>query len=143
MSPHETFFLGGTSKVEQYCKFTGFVKLIYIVEIDNNSHIEFTIKDFPGNYEFKETNANDRATFKNCKSIVYVIDAQQQDFEVTCQRLRDIIKIALSINPKIQIEVFIHKVDTDMFLSEDQKMDTLNDVQEMMRSLLNEINIYI
>ena len=48
-----------------------------LLEIDNNPNIQFTIKDFPGNQEFKENNANDIATIKQCGSLIYVIDAQQ------------------------------------------------------------------
>lgn len=29
------------------------------IEIDNNPYIQFPIKDYPGNYDFKETNAAD------------------------------------------------------------------------------------
>ena len=47
------------------------------IEIDNNPFIQFTIKDFPGNQEFKETNPNDINTIKSCGSLIYVIDAQQ------------------------------------------------------------------
>ena len=50
--------------------------LIYS-EIDNNPYIQFPIKDYPGSYEFKETNAADVQAIKNCGSLIYVIDAQQ------------------------------------------------------------------
>ena len=43
-------------------------------------------------------------------------------------KLRDIIKVASNLNKNISYEVFIHKVDTDMFLSDDQKMDCLNEI---------------
>jgi Ras-related GTP-binding protein C/D len=46
-------------------------------------------------------------------------------------------------NKNISYEVFIHKVDTDMFTSDDQKMDTLNEIQDNMRSLLNDNNLQV
>lgn len=125
MSPHETFFLTPTNKIEPQV-------------IDNNSYIQFTIKDFPGNYDLKETSPSDVAAIKNCGSLIYVIDAQPQDYEMNCTKLRDIIKTCQAINKSIQYEIFIHKVDTDMFLSDEQKMDCLNDIQDLMRSLLSD-----
>lgn len=62
-----------------------------------------------------------------------MIDAQPQDYESNCQKLKDIIKTCSGINKNIQYEVFIHKIDTDMFLSDEQKMDCLNEIQETMR----------
>jgi hypothetical protein len=40
LSPHETFFLTPTTKIEPML-------------IDNNPYIQFTIKDFPGNYDLR------------------------------------------------------------------------------------------
>ena len=99
------------------------------------------MKDFPGNQELKESNAGDAQQIRNCGSLIYVIDAQQQEYETPCIKLRDIIKSAQQINPNISYEVFIHKVDTDMFLSDEQKMDTLTDIQEIMRNYLNDLNL--
>lgn len=105
----------------------------FIIVIDNNPYINFTIKDFPGNQELKENSAADVATIKACGSLIFVIDAQQQEYEMSCNRLCDLIKTCSSINKNILFEVFIHKVDTDMFLCEDQKMSCLNDIQGIMK----------
>lgn len=63
MSPHETFFLTPTTKIEPNV-------------IDNNPYIQFTIKDFPGNYDLRESSPQDVAAIKNCGTLIYVIDAQ-------------------------------------------------------------------
>jgi hypothetical protein len=62
MSPHETFFLTPTNKIEPNL-------------IDNNPYIQFTIKDYPGTYELKESSPADVAAIKACGSLIYVIDA--------------------------------------------------------------------
>ncbi len=59
--------------------------------IDNNPFIQFTIKDFPGTYDLKHTSPSDVQAIKNCGTLIYVIDAQPQDYEGSCNRLRDII----------------------------------------------------
>jgi len=51
--------------------------------------------------------------------------------------------MASALNKNIAYEIFIHKVDTDMFLSDDQKMDTLNEIQDIMRTLLNDNNLQV
>jgi len=83
-------------------------------------------------------------TIQNCGSLIFVIDAQAQgEYEGPCARLRDFIKIALKINKNISYEVFIHKVDTDMFVSDEQKMDCLTEIQGMMKSMLNESQLNV
>ena len=52
---------------------------------------------------------------KNCSSLIYVIDAHEQDREMSCDNLYNIINVAYEVNPNISFEVFIHKVDSDMF----------------------------
>lgn len=42
------------------------------------------------------------------------------------------------IKPDIWYEVFIHKVDSDMFMNDDQKLECLNAIQQNMRGLLQE-----
>ncbi len=89
--------------------------------------------DFPGNYNIK----NDQAyQIQNCGALIYVIDAQQQDYESACVRLRDLIKQTSELKQNIVYEVFIHKVDSDMFMTDDQKIDCLNEIQTNMRGLL-------
>lgn len=42
------------------------------------------------------------------------------------------------VKPDIWYEVFIHKVDSDMFMNDDQKIECLNMIQSNMRGLLQE-----
>lgn len=58
-------------------------------------------------------------------------------------RFKEIIKTCSAINKNISYEIFVHKVDSDMFLYDDQKMDCLNQIQELMKQLLNDINIQV
>jgi len=89
----------------------------------------------------KETSPQDVAAIKACGSIIYVIDAQPQDYESNCVRLRDVIKTCSAINKGISYEVFIHKVDTDMFLSDEEKVDCLNEIRDNMRQLLSDTSL--
>ena len=122
MSPHETFFLLPTSNVETQT-------------VNNNEHIEFNVVDFPGNYLLKSDSVSH---IQNCGALIYVIDAHYADYESACQKLYDVIQRTSQIKADIWYEVFIHKVDSDMFMNDDQKIECLNAIQTNMRGLLTE-----
>lgn len=65
---------------------------------------------------------NEEMIFSNCGSIVFVIDAQDEPYAEALARLHDTVTRAHRYNPEIFFEVFIHKVDGDLFLSDDHKI---------------------
>lgn len=128
LSPHETFFLPATQKMEQ-------------VLVENNKNIKFTINDFPGNKEFNAS--ADRAILEKAGAIIYVFDAQIGEIEESCCKLREIISEASQVNKNIFYEVFIHKVDSDMYQNDDQRMDVYNDFQREIRRELKDADINV
>ena len=60
-----------------------------------------------------------------CGALVYVLDAQQSDYESPLKKLRELIKQINEVKPNLNYEVFIHKVDTDIFQTNDQKEESL------------------
>jgi Ras-related GTP-binding protein C/D len=60
-----------------------------------------------------------------CGALVYVLDAQQSDYESPLKKLRELIKQINEVKPNLNYEVFIHKVDTDIFQTNDQKEECL------------------
>lgn len=128
LSPHETFFLPSTTKVDTFT-------------VENNKNVRFTINDFPGDKQFSAT--ADKATFEKTGAIIYVFDAQLGDNEDNCTRLRDIISEASKVNKNIYYEVFIHKVDSDMYATDDQRMDVYNDFQREIRRELKDADINV
>ena len=54
--------------------------------------------------------------------MVYVIDAQEEEYEEALPKLVETISLAHSLNPAINFEVFLHKVDGD-FMSEEAKAE--------------------
>ena len=87
--------------------------------INNNQNIQFNIKDFPGTKELSAADPGDVAALKQCGSLIYVIDAHEQDKDFSCNKLFEIIKVAHKISPEITFQVFIHKVDSDMFMQDE------------------------
>ena len=60
-----------------------------------------------------------------CGALVYVLDAQQSDYESPLKKLRELIKQINEVKPNLNYEVFIHKVDTDIFQTNYQKEECL------------------
>lgn len=65
---------------------------------------------------------NEEMIFGSCGSIVFVIDAQDEPYGEALARLHETVQRAHRYNPDIFFEVFIHKVDGDLFLSDDHKI---------------------
>ena len=122
MSPHETFFLLPTAQVETEL-------------VSNNQNIEFNVVDFPGNHILKH---DSQQHIQSCGALIYVIDAHNPDFESACQALNEVIKQTSKIKPDIVYEVLIHKVDSDVLISDSHKISYLNEIQQNMREKLAE-----
>lgn len=115
MSPHETLFLESTNGLD-------------IKFIANNSFVQFQIWDMPGFYDFHDgilyggQTYTAEAILNNCGSIVFVIDAQDDPYTEALEFLLDTITRTHPMNPKLSYDVFIHKVDGDLFLGDEAKL---------------------
>ena len=93
--------------------------------MNNNENIEFSVVDFPGSYQIK---GDTYQHIQSCGALIYVIDAHNPDFETACQALNEVIKQTSQIKPDIVYEVLIHKVDSDILISDSHKIAYLNDI---------------
>jgi Ras-related GTP-binding protein C/D len=115
MSPHETLFLEPTHNVE-------------IQYIANNNFLKFQTWDLSGDLNLQNDisymgrHISPETLFKNCNTLVYVIDAQEDEYEDSLPKLVETLTIAHNHNPSIHFEVFLHKVDSD-FMSEEAKAE--------------------
>lgn len=132
MSPHETLFLESTHNVDVHL-------------VSNNDLIRFQTWDFGGDlnlsgdvsYHDKLISTED--VLRSCNTLIYVIDAQEEDYEDALPKLVETISAAYSINPGIHFEVFLHKVDGD-FMSEETKAERQQGIQHYVSSELQESN---
>ena len=110
----------------------------------NNSLVQFQIWDFPGDFQFTDQIAlgdqilTEEQIFRNCQALVFVLDAQDDPYTDALQKLHETIVRANKYNPNIFFEVFIHKVDGDLFLSDEQKVDCQRDIHEQIYAELRE-----
>jgi len=106
MSPNETLFLESTSKIIKN-------------DIANSSFVQFQVWDFPGQVDFFDPAFDSEMIFGGCGALIFVIDAQD-DYTEALGKLHMTVSKAYKVNPKMNFEVFIHKVDG---LLEDPKME--------------------
>lgn len=132
LSPHETLFLDSTHGVE--------IRLV-----DNNDFLRFQTWDFGGELNFSQGVEYSGHTLsidtvlKGCSTMVYVIDAQENDFEDCLPKLAETIIAAYKINPAIHFEVFLHKVDGDV-MPEESKAERQHTIQNFISSELSELH---
>ena len=130
MSPHETLFLEPTRNVE-------------INLVANNHFVRFQTWDFGGDLSlqsdvvYQGRAISTETIFRNCHSLVYVIDAQEEDVDDSLPKLVETISFAHAFNPFIHFEVFLHKVDGD-FMSEETKAERQQGIQHYVSTELAE-----
>ncbi|XP_068505131.1 ras-related GTP-binding protein C isoform X3 [Syngnathus scovelli] len=113
MSPNETLFLESTNK-------------IYKDDISSSSFVNFQIWDFPGQVDFCDPTFDSEMIFNGTGALIFVIDAQD-DYMDALEKLQATVSRAYKVNPDINFEVFIHKVDG---LSDDHKIETQRDIHQ-------------
>ena len=134
MSPHETLFLESTHNLD-------------IKYIANNAFVQFQIWDFPGDFNFRgnlyygNQGISEDMVFGSCSVLVFVIDAQDEPYQEALSNMAEIVRKARHVNPNIFYEVFIHKVDGELFLSDEHKIDCQRDIQTRLSNELRDRNI--
>lgn len=122
MQPLDTLYLESTSNpvIEHY-----------------SSLIDLAVMELPGQLNYFEPSYDSEHLFKNIGALVYVIDAQDE-YMSAIANLAIIIEYAYKINPNINVEVLIHKVDG---LSEEFKMDAQRDIMQRTGEELLELGL--
>ncbi|CAG9335361.1 unnamed protein product [Blepharisma stoltei] len=120
MSPNETLFIESTTRVDE-------------VKIQNNPYTRCTILDFPGTFEISQMTSLERRFLQDSAMIIYVLDAQDEPYNKSLEKLVSLMSEVYSFNPHCKIEVFCHKIDGDMFVNDDVKLGVLNEVSEIVR----------
>jgi Ras-related GTP-binding protein C/D len=126
MSPHETLFrLEATQSLER-------------AVVDHTPLCRFTVWDFPGDYYGGDGDAN---IFERAASLIFVVDAQDEPYDHVLQSFTNAVTRALNLNPNIVIEVFINKVDGELFLSDESKFDCRRDIMTQVTDELTDAGV--
>lgn len=111
MQPLDTLYLESTSKptTEQF-----------------SSLIDLAVMELPGQLNYFEPTYDSERLFSSVGALVYVIDLQDEYLNALTNLLT-IIEFAYKVNPRIHIEVLIHKIDG---LLEDYRIDAQRDIMQ-------------
>ncbi|EMG48604.1 GTP-binding protein GTR2, partial [Candida maltosa Xu316] len=91
-----------------------------------SSLIDLSVMELPGQLNYFEPNYDSERLFSSVGALVYVIDSQDEYLNAITN-LSMIIDYAYKVNPNINIEVLIHKIDG---LSEDYRIDAQRDIMQ-------------
>eukprot|EP00980_Cylindrotheca_fusiformis_P005247 scaffold1120_cov127-Cylindrotheca_fusiformis.AAC.9 len=124
MSPHETLFrLEATQALER-------------AVVDHTPLCRFTVWDFPGDYYEGDDNV-----FGGATSLIFVVDAQDEPYDHVMQSFTNAVTRALELNPSIVVEVFINKVDGELFLTDEFKFDCRTDIMGQVATELADAGV--
>ncbi|KAG0662478.1 GTP-binding protein gtr2 [Monosporozyma unispora] len=99
--------------------------------------IDLAVMELPGQLNYFEPSYDSERLFRSVGALVYVIDSQDE-YMNAITNLAMIIDYAYKVNPEINIEVLIHKVDG---LSEDFKVDAQRDIMQRTGEELLELGL--
>jgi Ras-related GTP-binding protein C/D len=97
------------------------------------SSIFLNFYDFPGNFDIKEGQPKDLQKIAEAKSIIYLIDVQQEPYKEPIQYFINIYQFLIQNNPKAQIHILIHKTDDEYYGVEERKNDMLRKIKESIK----------
>lgn len=120
ISPNETLFTENTTRIEE-------------INVYNNPYTKFTILDFPGTFEITQMNSLERKYLQSCALVIYVLDAQDKPYDRALEAFVSILREVHGINTQCLFEMFIHKIDGDMFMNDDVKLEVLNEISDSIR----------
>ena len=75
---------------------------------------------------------SDVSIYSAATALVFVMDAQDEPYDHVLQHFISTISRAVAINPNLSIEVFINKVDGELFLSDEAKYDCRRDIMQQV-----------
>ena len=83
----------------------------------------------------------DAQVFGRATALIFVLDAQDEPYDHVLQQFTETVKRAARANPHIAIEVFINKVDGELFLSDEAKYDCRRDVMQQVSDELMDAGV--
>ncbi|KIW18891.1 hypothetical protein PV08_03180 [Exophiala spinifera] len=119
MPPQETLFLESTTRIQKDSV---------------RSFMDFQVWDFPGQLDYFDPTFDTTEIFSEIGALVWVIDAQD-DYSDSLNRLTTTILNLQNAFPHINVEVFVHKIDS---LNEELRSDIYQDIVQRVNDDLSD-----
>lgn len=85
--------------------------------------------------------SSDAHIYTHATALIFVIDAQDEPYDHVLQSFTETVTRAIAANPHVAIEVFINKVDGELFLSDEAKYDCRRDIMQQVSEELHDAGI--
>jgi len=79
--------------------------------------------------------------FGGSTSLLFVVDAQDEPYDHALSNFTSAVTQAVAVNPSICVEVFINKVDGELFLSDESKYDCRRDIMTQVTDELTDAGV--
>ncbi len=112
---HEAHSLGSTTSVESIS-----IAPKTNIGVSNNPYIQFKVYDIPATVSLEDFCKSEPQAIERGGALIYVIDAKATPYDKACEYFKTAVVTMLQHIPKINLEVFIHKVDGDIFTKGDE-----------------------
>ncbi|KAL7533397.1 hypothetical protein ACHAXR_005199 [Thalassiosira sp. AJA248-18] len=89
-------------------------------------------ENHPNSQQQQNQENYDDQIFSKATALIFVLDAQDEPYDHVLQSFTDTVSRAVRANPTIAVEVFVHKVDGELFLSDEAKYDCRRDVMQQV-----------
>eukprot|EP01015_Nassula_variabilis_P013532 TRINITY_DN2113_c0_g1_i1.p1 TRINITY_DN2113_c0_g1~~TRINITY_DN2113_c0_g1_i1.p1 ORF type:complete len:381 (+),score=56.64 TRINITY_DN2113_c0_g1_i1:70-1212(+) len=103
--------------------------------------VNIKIYDVSGKYDIKEATPMEQQMFAECGAMIYVIDVQAEQFEEAGKDCFQILTELHKLNPKMRYNIFIHKIDTESFQTDEKKNDCVRTIREIVNEELEPLNL--
>eukprot|EP01138_Halocafeteria_seosinensis_P013031 gb/GECG01013309.1/.p1 GENE.gb/GECG01013309.1/~~gb/GECG01013309.1/.p1 ORF type:complete len:497 (+),score=53.19 gb/GECG01013309.1/:1-1491(+) len=117
--------------------------------IANNPLVKFEIWDLPGDFDFSagaffqnKVHISEEEIFRRAGALIFVVDAQDQPRE-TIELLRDVLSRDALRKARVPVEIFLHKMDGDLFQSHQHKAECQTQFQTEVHHSLKDCHVNI
>ena len=112
---------------------------------NNNANSNVTannnLKNMNTNSNEQNNLSSDAYIYTQATALIFVIDAQDEPYDHVLQSFTETVTRAISANPHVAIEVFINKVDGELFISDEAKYDCHRDIMQQVSQELHDAGI--
>jgi Ras-related GTP-binding protein C/D len=130
MSPHTSVYNETCLNIESYT-------------LDNLGYTSLIVRDYPNNYRFDNiTNNTELKYIQSSGTLIYIVDCQELS-EDTYDHMKKTINSVLNKNPKIFIDIFLHKIDGAFFIQNTNVAQKNKDIGNNINKILQDIHMDI
>lgn len=127
MPPHESVYLETCSNIESYT-------------LDNLGYTSLVVRDYPFNHKFDSTNPTELKYLQQAGILIYVIDCQDIS-EKTYDHMKTVINSVIQKNPKILVDIFLHKTDGAFFVQNTNITQKNQEINSNINKILSDIHL--